>query len=395
MIISHQLFTGLTALHYSDKWNAVSDSFQACDGSGAYGSSTRSTARLEAERRSAMDQVLVAIRAVSDLEAKLQLLEPWTEGHPEYEATLEYIRERNYHRALDNIQRLVIQRLFEVSRANLSGMGAHLLLIRQSLNLYLLCLSGYKLRTSIWKVLKSRSKAVNSALIKYNKLAALMSPPAPLLEWKQLMEYSFVSEFELLCNSRSHRNITDQPWTIPAHREMTTKYFKILRAREEIKRVNIEMRRLWTSIRDVHIMYERHIRRLKDTDPLLALEIQACYDWRARVDWAHALRLNDIKALAGFTGVRGPGTRCGAMAVDPEDTDDNTPATRRNMADRANISAAERTNESMPVDDGGVDEDDGEDEEFAEQAIGLSEAIGMEPSTGGVPNSMLFNWSLA
>lgn len=101
----------------------VSDNFRADDGGATYTSSARSTACLEAEHRSATNQILVAIRAVSELEAKLELTEPWTPTHPEYKATLEYIHQRDYHHTLDTIQWLVIQRLFEVSKANLSGMG--------------------------------------------------------------------------------------------------------------------------------------------------------------------------------------------------------------------------------------------------------------------------------
>lgn len=96
----------------------------AFDGSASnYASSARTTARLEVQRQSAMDEALLAIRAISDLETKLQLSVRWVEDDPEYKATLEYIRLRDYHRALDSIQRLVVQRLFEVARANLSGMG--------------------------------------------------------------------------------------------------------------------------------------------------------------------------------------------------------------------------------------------------------------------------------
>lgn len=67
--------------------------------------------------------MLVAIHAVADLETKLELAEPWVENHPEYVATVQYIRQRDYHRALNKIQRLIVQRLFEVLKANLSGMG--------------------------------------------------------------------------------------------------------------------------------------------------------------------------------------------------------------------------------------------------------------------------------
>ena len=73
-----------------------------------------------------------------------------------------------------------------------------------------------------------------------------MEPPAPALDWHQLMEYSFISEFELLKYSRPHQDITVEPWAVPTNRKVTTKYFKILQAHEEVTHVNIEMRRLCT-----------------------------------------------------------------------------------------------------------------------------------------------------
>lgn len=85
-----------------------------------------------------MDQLLVAIQVVADLEAKLQLTEPWTDNHPEYRVTLDYLQQRDYHRALDKLQRLVVQRLFELSKANLSGMGNNIFccIRKPSANIY-------------------------------------------------------------------------------------------------------------------------------------------------------------------------------------------------------------------------------------------------------------------
>lgn len=64
-----------------------------------------------------------AIQAVNDLELKLDLQETWTPHHPQYQETLRYMRTRRFHRALDEIQRLVVQRLLEMTKANASGMS--------------------------------------------------------------------------------------------------------------------------------------------------------------------------------------------------------------------------------------------------------------------------------
>jgi len=47
----------------------------------------------------------------------------WTPDTPEYAETVRYISERRYHQSLNNLQRLVTQRLFELHRLNLSGVG--------------------------------------------------------------------------------------------------------------------------------------------------------------------------------------------------------------------------------------------------------------------------------
>ena len=47
----------------------------------------------------------------------------WTPATPEYTETVRYISERRYHKALNSLQRLVTQQLFELQRLNLSGIG--------------------------------------------------------------------------------------------------------------------------------------------------------------------------------------------------------------------------------------------------------------------------------
>ena len=81
------------------------------------------TARLEADRRNALNNLTVAMREVSDLEAKLGLTVSWTPRDSKYQETLRYLRKREFHRALDRLQGLVVQRLFELSKANMSGTG--------------------------------------------------------------------------------------------------------------------------------------------------------------------------------------------------------------------------------------------------------------------------------
>lgn len=98
--------------------------------------------------------------------------------------------------------------------------------------------------------MKTRSKAIRTALKKYNDLAAKMDPPAPILQWKDVMNYAFIGEFDLLHHAYSHDNISQRLWALHINREIAAKYYKVKCARDEIVRLNVECRRLRTHIRD-------------------------------------------------------------------------------------------------------------------------------------------------
>jgi len=97
------------------------------------------TRRLESARRAAMDKMMVAIDAVHDLEVKLNIKQTWTEDDPEYQDAAWYLQHRDFHHALDCVQQLVVQRLFEMSKANIAGIGN--LFLPFFLNVLLLSLS--------------------------------------------------------------------------------------------------------------------------------------------------------------------------------------------------------------------------------------------------------------
>ncbi|KAG1851168.1 hypothetical protein F4604DRAFT_1934181 [Suillus subluteus] len=273
------------------KWNQVSEIFRhtpiAHDID--YSQVAKQTARIEAARRTALQALLINVRAVGDLEEKLGIAKTWTEANPDYISTMEYMRSHKFRQVLDNLQRLVVQRLFELSKANMAG-------------------TGYKLRMHIGKAIKTRSKAIQSALAEYNELALSMQPPAPHLEWNDIVNYGFISEFELLKLAYSqHPEILSKPWTVPGNREVATKFFKILRAREEIVRLNVEVCRLRTAISDGDARLRSCISRLRDSDLDLSAEIEEIRRDRLRVDAVHQVRLDCIESLVGFSGKRGRG----------------------------------------------------------------------------------------
>jgi hypothetical protein len=122
----------------------------------------------------------------------------------------------------------------------------------------------------ISKVLTRRSAAIHTALDRYNKLAPRQKPPRPKLEYSEVIGYSALGEFSLLKISRS--DVLLKPWAQPANREMLIKYFKVLRSKEEITRLNVEIRRLaaWVDQDEKDIATAEEIFRETGPDGLAA-----------------------------------------------------------------------------------------------------------------------------
>lgn len=158
------------------------------------------------------------------------------------------------------------------------------------------------MRTSIWKALKARGKAIRSALSKYNALAAQMVPPAPTLEWKDVVNYSFISEFDLLHHAQTQADVSKKPWTIPYNREVAAKYWKIRGAFDEIKRLNVEAQRLYTHVAVRRAEFKSAIEEASKTDQCLAAELRAQYSQSKRLDVVHLRHLHKMSQLRGFTG---------------------------------------------------------------------------------------------
>ena len=132
--------------------------------------------------------------------------------------------------------------------------------------------TGYKLRRQIGKALQRRSEAIKNALNRYNTQAIKLTPPRPTLSWKEIVDYSFLGEFDLLRHSRA--DIRNEPWAHVTRREAMVKYFKLCRAQEEVTRLNIEIQRLRTFIHNETIHTTQVISQLSLSDPRLATELQ-------------------------------------------------------------------------------------------------------------------------
>ena len=98
-------------------------------------------------------------------------------------------------------------------------------------------------------------------------------------------------------------------------REATVKYFKLCRAKEEVARLNIEIRRLRTSIHDETIHTQRTISLLLTTNMDLAVELQHRWKLRNAVNCLHIQRLDAIENSSTYTGVCGIGTCLASTAI--------------------------------------------------------------------------------
>ncbi|KAJ7833444.1 hypothetical protein B0H14DRAFT_2364292 [Mycena olivaceomarginata] len=245
-------------------------------------------------RRHAIEQRNQDIELVEDLEQKLGVETRWTSNSPQWTATDAALKKHKYLDALDEIEQIILARLFEMTKVHQSG-------------------TGYKMRSHIAKALQARSKAIRNAIERYNKVALSMEPPMPTLDWDQVVNYGFLGDFDLLRDTTD--SISSRPWTRRSYRLAMDSYFKILRAREEIQRLNIEIKRVVTWIDNEDRFLRKKEEELKETDPLLAVQVTRYRQQRGRSDLYHMHRFWALAKVPGFTGSVVPGISIEAREV--------------------------------------------------------------------------------
>ncbi|KAJ7342568.1 hypothetical protein DFH08DRAFT_1012260 [Mycena albidolilacea] len=220
----------------------------------------------------------------------------WTTGSKEYNDALVLMNEHRYRRTINKLERLVVQRLLELTKLSMSSVA-------------------YKLRDKIGKALKSHADAIHRALNEYNAAAASLNPPRDQLIWAQVIQTVSLAEFDLLRDTRN--DIRRLPWTQPARREAGLLYFGIKRAKEEIRRLNIEITRIITFAVDEHADFHQAIAANILTNPPLARELSERWKFKARINESIVERFVKASRLPGFSGTLFPGKRLGR---DPSST---------------------------------------------------------------------------
>ncbi|KAJ3572909.1 hypothetical protein NP233_g2769 [Leucocoprinus birnbaumii] len=231
----------------------------------------------EAERRRLMMQSIKLAQLSHEYERKLGIEKPWQEGDENWRRVSDMVVQQQYRRRLDRLEQLVVSRMFELGRINRSGTGNH-----------------------IGKALQSRSQAIRTALQQFNTAAKKLKPPRETLKWETVVDYAFLSEFNILADTR--QDVRAKTWTRPAVRTLMDEYFKMERAREEIARLNIEIPRLVTYIRDEEGFLASMEQHLKPDHPEISHQISLRRRRFKQTKRSHLERLQSLLDKGGFTG---------------------------------------------------------------------------------------------
>jgi hypothetical protein len=299
---------------------------------------------------------------VHDLELRLAVAARWVPGDEKWVAVSVMVHKRHYQRALDHLQGLIISRMFELAKCNMSGMGEFSLCAIGECSPFP---QGYKLRKHIAKALQARSKAVKNAIAKYNNIAEAMTPPKPTLSWEQVVEYAFLADFDLLREGRE--DIWGELWAQPAGRAAMDQHFKLLHVDEEIVRLNVEIHRLITFMKDKEAFLSHEEGRLRvEGKEELAVQVGLLRMERGQFTDLHTSRLVKLSKEPGFTGDILPG-----ISINRER---HTPVVRDSDGDMRAPSPLPPLEEDPepPADDNKVDvESDDEDGMMAEAFMNI------------------------
>jgi hypothetical protein len=178
---------------------------------------------------------------------------------------------------------------------------------------------GYSLHKHIANALKARSIAICITLDRYNAAALALVPPQQVLDWNQVVEYAFLSDFDFLRNA--HQDIRRKPWTTPAARLAIDQAFKLERAEEEVARLNMEVPCLATYICDEDICLRAKEAELLLSHPILALQVKIHWMEHGHFNAHHLKVLGKIYLLAGYTVPIRCGTHVTQVSTTTEEPD--------------------------------------------------------------------------
>ncbi|KAG9122891.1 hypothetical protein FRC07_000534 [Ceratobasidium sp. 392] len=244
---------------------------------------------IEARVRAALNRRLALEQAVADFEERHEITIPWTRDMKEWTDAEEVRLNRDLQRCIDDLERLCVQRIFELSRADARGLG-------------------YNLRMHVMRAINTRSAALKSALDRYNSAAAKAGLEE--MSWDQITKASVLADFDLLRGSRT--GILEQEWALPGNRRATEEHQRIIRAKEEILRLNVEIRRVHTAISDERRELPQVVEQVTAVSPGLHWAVHRYVERRLKVNDRIMRELNILMRSNQYTGMRDIGVRIGS-----------------------------------------------------------------------------------
>lgn len=169
---------------------------------------------------------------------------------------------------------------------------------------------------------------------RYNTAARACSPARSTLTFKELTEYAYLANFDFL--KYSEHGALEAEWGRPMNRRGVELWQRICRAKEEIIRLNVEIRRVRTHILDEEHFLSCQYERLKSSNPDLAYALLGRLELLVRVNQRVTRNLEAISKLKGFSGDLTPGTRING-ALDSESDGqslDKSPLRDDNLVER-------------------------------------------------------------
>ncbi|KAG1884774.1 hypothetical protein F4604DRAFT_1919295 [Suillus subluteus] len=259
-------------------------------GTQSYSGDMAATRKLETQCWYSAEHLATIQQEVISMEVKMGITNRWQPSSPEYQATMKYMSNHQYQCALDNLQRLVVQRLFELQRLNISQTGIS-------------C--------------QTRCHAIQNAVKTYNAAAAALSPPRPQLDWLKVSHYSFLEEFNLLQDTR--QDVREKMWAKPAICAVIRQWLWIERAKEEIEQCNVEMRRLHTTIIDEDAQFTKCLASLAAEQVITHVAVSEYCSHRRLINMQVLHCISKIHLLPGFSGSNSAGIRKGSRGRTTED----------------------------------------------------------------------------
>jgi len=204
--------------------------------------------------------------------------------------TVKYIQIRDYQLAVDKFEALSVQRLLELSKANLSGTSESMPCPAHSRLTVFLDL-GYKLHMHISKALQTRCAAIKTALKRYNATAAKIDLPHPKLDWTDILEYGTLAEFKLL-HWGACEDIRESAWADQVNLQVAIYGLQVEQAQQEIQCLNVEVAHLHTWMSDEEGEFDHVTSSLGHEDMLLCAEVKVQHQCHMHVNYVHHFQVD-------------------------------------------------------------------------------------------------------